>query len=194
MATEPASPTSVALLRGLNVGGHHQVAMPDLVACLEGAGLGVVRTVQGSGNVLLAAHPASGPELEATIEAALADRFGFAVPTLVRSRDELSATVEAAPPDHGSDTLRSDVYFLKAPLTAREVLDVMPELRDGVDAVAPGPGAVYFSRVAAQARRTRIQRLMALPVFQQMTVRTWRTTTRLLELLDEPLPLPRRDP
>ncbi|MFE6968924.1 DUF1697 domain-containing protein [Isoptericola sp. NPDC057653] len=181
-------PTTVALLRGINVGGRHAVAMPDLAACLADAGLGAARTVQQSGNVLLAADPASGPDLEGTIEAALADRFGFAVPTLVRSRDELAATVAAAPPDHGSDALRSEVFFLKAPLTAREVLDAMPELRDGVDAVATGPGAVYFSRVAAQARRTRIQRLMGMPVFRQMTVRSWRTTTRLLALLDEPLP------
>ncbi|MFD6138000.1 DUF1697 domain-containing protein, partial [Isoptericola sp. NPDC060257] len=106
-------------------------------------------------------------------------RLGFAVPTLVRSRDELAAAVEAAPPDHSSDALRSEVFFLKHPLTAPEVLAQMPELREGVDAVAPGPGVVYFSRVAAEARRTRITRLMGMPVFRQMTVRTWRTTTRL---------------
>jgi len=60
----------------------------------------------------------------------------------------------------------------------------MPELREGVDSVAPGPGAVYFSRVAARATKTRIQQFMAMPIFQQMTVRTWRTCTRLLEKLD----------
>jgi hypothetical protein len=60
----------------------------------------------------------------------------------------------------------------------------MPELREGVDAVAPGPGAIYFSRVAAHATKTRIQRFMALPVFQQMTVRTWRTVIRVLDKLD----------
>ncbi|SKC45820.1 DUF1697 domain-containing protein [Krasilnikoviella flava] len=188
MVTGPRSPTSVALLRGINVGGNHPIAMSDLAACFRDGGHGAVRTALQSGNVLLAADPASGPELEDAIERMLAARFGFAVPTLVRSRDELAATVAAAPPDHGSGALRSEVLFLKHPLTATEVLDRMPALRDGVDAVAPGPGAVYFSRVAAQARRTRITRLMALPVFRQMTVRTWRTTTCLLALLDEPLP------
>ena len=98
------------------------------------------------------------------------------------------AAVAAAPPDHSSGALRSEVFFLKHPLTAREVLAQMPELREGVDAVAPGPGVVYFSRVAAEARRTRITRLMGMPVFRQMTVRSWRTTTRLLELLDERQP------
>jgi uncharacterized protein (DUF1697 family) len=64
------------------------------------------------------------------------------------------------------------------------VLAQLPELRESVDAVAPGPGAIYFSRVAARATKTRITRLMAMPLFQQMTMRSWRTTTRLLELLE----------
>ena len=81
--------------------------------------------------------------------------------------------------------MRSDVFFLKGPLTAEEALAHLPELRGGVDSVAPGPGAIYFSRVAAKATKTRIQRFMAMPVFQQMTVRTWRTCTGLLEKLDE---------
>ncbi|WP_344246564.1 DUF1697 domain-containing protein [Isoptericola hypogeus] len=186
--TEPTTPTSVALLRGINVGGRHLVAMTELAASFRDAGLGPARTFLQSGNVLLTAPRASGPELEEAIEALLAERFGFPVPTVVRSREELTATVAAAPPDHGSDALRSEVFFLKHPLTAREVLEQMPELREGVDAVAPGPGAVYFSRVAAQAGRTRIAALMGLPVFRRMTVRTWRTTTRLLALADEPLP------
>jgi uncharacterized protein (DUF1697 family) len=65
------------------------------------------------------------------------------------------------------------------------VLAQMPELREGVDSVAPGPGAFYVSRVAAQASKTRITRLMSMPIFQQMTVRSWRTTTRLFDMLDE---------
>ena len=35
-----------------------------------------------------------------------------------------------------------------------------------------------------QSRQRVVQRVLAMPMFQQMTVRTWRVTTRLLELLD----------
>ena len=111
--------------------------------------------------------------------------FQSSLAWLIRSRDELAKTIDAAPPDHGSPKLRSDVFFLKHPLTAKEALAEMPELREGVDSVAPGPGAIYFSRVAARATKTRIQRFMAMPIFQQVTVRTWRTCTGLLEKLDE---------
>jgi len=176
--------SAVALLRGINVGGNNPIRMPDLVACVTDAGFDDVRTYQQSGNVLFTVRDTRLRAAEKTIETALEKRFGVAIPAIVRSRDELSEIVARAPADHGSTELRSEVIFLKRPLTAEDVLAQLPELREGVDAVAPGPGAIYFSRVAARARKTRITRLMAMPLFQQMTMRSWRTTTRLLELLE----------
>lgn len=172
----------VALLRGINVGGRDAVGMADLVSCFEDAGFADVSTHAQSGNVLFTA-PAKRA-LEHQVEGALEKRFGTPILAIVRSRDELAAIVEAAPSDHGSAELRSEVFFLKHPLTAAKALSEMPALREGVDAVAAGPGVIYFSRVKALARKTRITAFMALPVFKQMTVRTWGTTTRLLELLD----------
>jgi uncharacterized protein (DUF1697 family) len=134
---------------------------------------------------LFTADPENGQGLEDAVERMLRQRFDVPIPTIVRSRDEFAATVASAPTGHDSKELRSEVFFLRHPLTADEVLAQLPELREGVDSLAPGPGALYFSRVAALASKTRITRLMSMPVFQQMTVRSWRTTTRLLELLDE---------
>ena len=175
----------VALLRGINVGGKNPISMQTLADCFRDVGYEEVRTHLQSGNVLFASGSRSGARLEQALERMLQQRFDTAIPTIVRSRDELRATVAAAPDDHGSKELRSDVFFLKRPLTADAVMEQMPELRDGVDSITPGPGALYFSRTVAQATKTRITRLMSMPIFQQMTVRSWRTTTRLLELLDE---------
>lgn len=159
--------------------------MSALVDCFSDAGYTGVQTHLQSGNVLFEAKVATGPELEDALERMLLERFEIPIPVVVRSHDEFAATMAAAPADHGSEVLRSDVYFLKQPLTVDEVWPQLPELRAGVDSIAPGPGALYFSRVAAQATKTRVQKVMALPVFQQMTVRSWRTSTRLMELLDE---------
>jgi uncharacterized protein (DUF1697 family) len=179
--------SSVALLRGINVGGRNPIRMPQLVECFSDAGYGDVSTYLQSGNVLFTAdgrRRTSGPKPEAAVEAMLEERFGMPLLVVIRSREELAQTIDAAPADHGSPKLRSDIFFLKHPLTAEEALAEMPELREGVDSVAPGPGAIYFSRVAARATKTRIQRFMAMPIFQQMTVRTWSTSIRLLEKLD----------
>ena len=175
----------VALLRGLNVGGKNLIRMPDLAASFEDAGFRDVRTYIQSGNVLFTAESTDGPELEDAVQRMLEARFHFPILVVVRSRDELAATIAAAPANHGSSTLRSDVFFLKHPLTAEAAYAQLPELRKGVDAVALGPGAIYFSRLAAQASKTRITRLMSMPVYRQMTVRNWRTTTRLFQMLDE---------
>lgn len=177
--------TYVALLRGINVGGKNTVGMQALAECFREAGYEQVRTHLQSGNVLFASRSRSGARLEQGLERMLQQRFDTAIPTIVRSRDELHETVASAPADHGSEALRSDVFFLKHPLTADAAMAQMPELRDGVDSITPGPDALYFSRTVAQATKTRITRLMGMPIFQQMTVRSWRTTTRLLELLDE---------
>lgn len=185
-------PGYVALLRGINVGGANPIAMDALAASFREAGYEDVRTHIQSGNVLFSTDvtdvtaASGGPALETALESMLHERFGAEIPVIIRTRDELAAVVAGAPPGHGSADLRSDVFFLKHPLTADEVMAELPELREGVDTMTPGSGVLYFSRVKAQATKTRVQRLLAMPVFRRMTVRTWGTTTRILTLLDSP--------
>ena len=178
-------PSSVALLRGINVGGKNLISMADLAACFRDAGYQDVRTYIQSGNVVFTADPATGREVEDAVERMLEKRFEIPILVVIRSRDELAATIAGAPANHGSDELRSDVFFLKDPLTAEATFAALPELREGVDAVALGPGAIYFTRLAAQAAKTRMTRLIGTPIYRQMTVRNWRTTTRLLQMLDD---------
>ena len=92
----------VALLRGINVGGKNPISMQTLADCFRDAGYEEVRTHLQSGNVLFASGSRSGARLEQALERMLQQRFDTAIPTIVRSRDELRATVAAAPADHGS--------------------------------------------------------------------------------------------
>jgi uncharacterized protein (DUF1697 family) len=174
----------VALLRGINVGGKNMVSMKSLVECFSAAGYGDVRTYIQSGNVMFAADSSSSAELEDAIERMLQQRFDTEILTVVRSRDELAATIAAAPSDHGSEDLLSDVLFLKRPFTAAEAMVQLPELNENVDSIGPGPDALYFSRTVADSSKSRIDRLRSKRLSQRMTVRNWRTTKRLLELLD----------
>jgi uncharacterized protein (DUF1697 family) len=87
----------VALLRGINVGGKNLVRMPDLAACFRDAGYRDVHTYF-QGNVLFTADRPGGPELEAAPERMLEERFAIPILVVVRSRDELAATIAAGPP------------------------------------------------------------------------------------------------
>ena len=138
-------------------------------------------TYIASGNVLFDAE--SRPD-EALIERALAKTFGLTIPVVLRSRDEMAATVEQAPADHGAADRRSDVMFLKAPLQPAEAFAQLPQLRDGVDFVAVGPGVLYFSRLKSLASTTRMTKIMEMPMYKQMTIRTWGTVTKVTDMLE----------
>lgn len=175
----------VALLRGINVGGKNRLPMADLRGSLADLGLREVRTYIQSGNVLF---ETDGPEakLEADIEARIAEQFGLRVPILVRSHAQLADVVASAPAGFGADpeTYLSDAVFLFASLTEDEAMGAVT-LRDGVDQAWPGTGVLYFQRLAARRTQSWLSRLASTPQYQQMTIRNWSTTTRLLGLLED---------
>ena len=71
----------VAFLGGLNLGATHKVSMADLKRHFEALGFDDVSTYINSGNVVFSTTRPS----EATIERALEQALGFAVPTFVRT-------------------------------------------------------------------------------------------------------------
>ena len=172
----------MALLRGINVGGKNKVPMAELRAAFEDAGHTAVVTYIQSGNVLFEAGGRVG---EDAVEAFLERRFGIPLVVVLRTERQLRAVVEGAPEGFGQrpDEFHSDVVFLKAPLTSRQAMRVV-ELREGVDSAWAGRGVVYFQRLSARRTASRMGRVVGTPEYQRMTIRSWRTTTKLLELLD----------
>ena len=175
----------VALLRGINVGGRNKVAMADLRAAFEDGGFEAVSTYIQSGNVLFRSA-AAAKSLEDAIEGLLERRFGVPLVVVVRSHAQLRKVINKAPRGFGAEpgAYHSDVVFLKGPLTAKQAMAVV-ELRDGVDQAWPGDGVVYFARLSAKRTQSRMSRIVGTPEYKQMTIRSWTTTTKLLDLLDE---------
>lgn len=176
----------VALLRGINVGGKNLISMPDLRSAFEDEGFGEVSTYIQSGNVLFSSERPRAA-LEDEIEAALERRLGVPLVVVVRSHRQLRSVVERAPDGFGQkpDEFHSDVVFLKGPLTSKQVMGVVA-IREGVDQAWPGSGVVYFARLSAQRTKSRMSKIASTPEYKRMTIRSWRTTTKLLALLDEP--------
>lgn len=175
----------LALLRGINVGGRNIIPMADLRAAFDAAGYGEVRTYIQTGNVLFDSSEPNA-NLERLIESALEQQFGIALTVVVRSRRQLRQIVHKAPADFGRhpELHHSDVIFLKSPLSARQALAVLKP-RHGVDAAWRGTRVLYVARLSARRTETRLTRITSAPEYQQMTIRSWATTTKLLALLDE---------
>lgn len=87
----------VALLRGINVSGHHRVPMAELKKLLEKNGYTNATTLLASGNVVFDTSDSDPKKLSATLEALLSDHFGFRVPTIVRPHTDIIALVKKNP-------------------------------------------------------------------------------------------------
>ena len=175
----------VALLRGINVGGKNAVPMPALKASFEDAGFREVRTYIQSGNVVFDAPSASQADLTRRIEGILRKAFAhYEASVVLRSKSQMRAIVDRAPTGFGTQPTkyRYDVVFLKPPLTATAAIKDV-STREGVDRIWAANGVLYMSRLDSRATQSRLNRVATLPIYKNMTIRNWNTTTKLAELL-----------
>jgi uncharacterized protein (DUF1697 family) len=177
--------TYVVLLRGINVGGKNKVPMAELRTCLENLGFTNVSTYIASGNVILesSGRPA---KMQAQIEAALLQSFRLdseLIRVLVLSRDQLQAVIDNRPKGFGDQPAKyhSDAIFLMG-ISSAEAMPVF-DPREGVDNVWPGEGVIYSQRLSAQRTKSRLGKIVGTPAYKSMTIRSWTTTTTLLDLL-----------
>jgi uncharacterized protein (DUF1697 family) len=172
----------IALLRGINVGGHNRVAMADLRALLGGAGYGDVVTLGVSGNVVLSTK--TTPEhLAPELEDRIAQGLGLRPRVLVRTREELAAVVAHDPLGvlAAEEPKRYQVNFLSAEpdphaLDAIAAIDLAPErwVHRGREIYAWHPVGVHNSPLAKLLTEKRLG--------VAVTARNWNTVTKLLAL------------
>ncbi len=176
----------LALLRGINVGGNNIIKMTDLKSCFENMGFCDVTTYIQSGNVLFKSAEKNRTKLTNTIEKLLSERFDYTSRIVTITHQQLTNVVNEAPRGFGkdADNYRYDVLFLKEPLTPDEMMkNVSP--REGVDNVYAGEFVLYFSRLISRAAQSRLTKIIALPLYKNITIRNWNTTTKLLALMEQ---------
>jgi len=173
-----------AFLRGINLG-KRQMKMAELRDCLEAAGFADVKTVLASGNVRLAADGAAAT-VQAGIEKAIADRFGFTVGVVLRSQDELHAMRDGHPfgaLDPDADLTRHVLMFADK-LPEGVMLDSRPgdteilrvDARDIYIAAYRQPNGRYTEHVEEVLR----------PLYQKLgkgtldTMRNWNTIEKIV--------------
>ncbi len=175
----------VIMLRGINVGGKNIVPMLGLKSCLEELGFAHVSTYIASGNVFLESDkPAT--EIEAQIEAALIKSFKLdseLIKVLALTRNQLQAVIDNKPEGFGDqpEKYHSDAIFLMG-IDAAQAMPVFNP-REGVDNVWPGDGVIYSQRLSAERTKSRLSKIMASPLYKSMTIRSWNTAVRLLDIL-----------
>jgi uncharacterized protein (DUF1697 family) len=92
----PGAPTHAAFLRGMNVGGH-RLTNAELQGHLSAIGLREVATFRASGNVVFLADASADDAVRELIESGLEAKLGYAVPSFIRSAEEVRAIAAQQP-------------------------------------------------------------------------------------------------
>lgn len=162
----------IALLRAVNVGGTGKLAMSDLRAICEGAGLQRPRTYIASGNVVFESARSERAVKEA-LQAALAARTGNPVGVLLRTGAEMRAVLAANPfADRAPNA--TVAIFLDQPPPPNALADITGrQLED----VVLGAREIYVHYGQGMARTK-----LRIPVAKSGTARNMNTIAVLAEL------------
>jgi uncharacterized protein (DUF1697 family) len=174
----------IVLLRGINLGPSRRVPMADLRTLLTTAGYGDVRTYVQSGNVVLSA-PETPAELEAEAARLISDQFGFDVPVIARSRDELAAVVALNPlREVATNPKRYQVSFLSEQLPD-DVVETLQSAAVGDERLVAHGRELYAWHPDGVARSKMWNALAGKGLGAVATARNWTTVTTLLAMADE---------
>lgn len=172
---------SIALLRAINVGGNHPIAMADLRDVLVAAGCEDVTTYIQSGNVVFTHPEAATAHLAASLEQRIAAATGFDVPVVLRTADEWTAVIRDNPFSDAEPTKLLVGFLAEDPAAAAVAAS------EAIDPAAFAPEAfvlrgreVYLllPNGIGRAKLTGALR----PLLSAATARNWRTVLKLAEL------------
>ena len=178
----------IALLRGINVGGKNMIKMEQLKQVFDDMGFSSVKTYIQSGNVIFRTSESDKLKLTNRIENQLRKNFSVEIKTLLLTADDLAETIENAPENFGvePEKFRYDVWFLLPPTLINDVVSNV-RLREGVDFLHTGKNAVYTSRLTSQMGKSYFSKVIQTPIYKNITIRNWNTTTKLLEVVQQAL-------
>ena len=175
--------THVALLRAINVGGRNRLPMARLVGMFDEVGCQRVRTYIQSGNVVFDASPALASRVPSLVSSLIASQMALQVPIVTRTAAEFERIVSANPfVDAGADTAIVYIGFLADAPTPTQIATLDPE-RSPPDECVVHHRELYL-RCPNGAARTKFTSAYLDRTFgTTTTVRNWRTTLALLDLI-----------
>jgi uncharacterized protein (DUF1697 family) len=176
---------TIALLRGINVGGNNIIKMAELKASFEQRGFQNVVTYINSGNIIFDTGIADEAALKAACEKVIADDFHMDIPVCVISAPDLTEALAHAP--QWWNTLpdaKHNAIFIIPPMTAEDIIARVGDIRDEYEKVAYHKKVVFWSAPMATFSRTRWSKVsMDKALYRAITVRNANTALKLAELV-----------
>jgi uncharacterized protein (DUF1697 family) len=175
----------VALMRGINVGGKNMLPMKDLVAMFVAEGCANVSTYIQSGNVVFSATPKILTGLRGKITGRIAKKFGYQIPLVVRSADELSRAIRENPfLKSGADEKAIFLAFLGAEPSAALVAGLDPNRSPG-DSFHVRGGEIYLHLGTGAAKTKLTNAYFDSKLKTISTMRNWATVQKILAMMED---------
>ena len=174
--------TYVALLRGINVGGHAKVAMEDLRRVVQALGHSEVTTYIQSGNVVFNGRGDDPGSLARDIESAIKGDIGLEVTVVVRTGEDLARVAATNPFLEGqAEVSKLHVAFLaEAPDDDRAAALTVPAGEPDQLRLAGREVYLHYPNGTGRSKLTNAYLEKRLGV--AATTRNWRTVTKLAEM------------
>jgi uncharacterized protein (DUF1697 family) len=171
------SVTYVAMLRGINVGGHNLVSMKDLAAMFTGGRCEKVQTYIQSGNVIFQASPAL------SVKVAEAASAKLQVPVILRTLEQMTAVAANNPfLTAGKPEAEQHVMFL-ADTPAQQGLALLDPHRSPPGQFEVRGQEIYLWLPKGVAGTKLTNDYFDSKLKTKSTQRNWRTVTKLLALM-----------
>jgi uncharacterized protein (DUF1697 family) len=174
-----------ALLRGINVGGKTQIAMPELQSLVTELGFTDVRTYVRSGNLVFRSDSSDASAVAGRLERRIGEAFDVAPAVLLRTKAELGAIADRNPfLGQEPDPVKLHVVFLETEPPAERRAELDPD-RSPPDRFQLDGRELYL-HLPNGAGRTKltldyIERRLGV----RGTGRNWNTVLKLLELMPD---------
>lgn len=170
---------SIALLRGVNVGGRNKLPMKVFACALEGLGCENVKTYVQSGNAVF-----DGKTSAADIAAAIKKAAGFAPHVFVMSAAAMKKAAAANPFAKQAETSGKSVHlFLLEETPKAHDLETLAGLKRAPEDFAIGGKTLYLftpEGLAGSKIAEKIDRVLGV----KTTARNWNTVTALIDLAE----------
>jgi uncharacterized protein (DUF1697 family) len=174
--------SQLALLRGINVGGKNALPMRDLAGMFEEAGCENVRTFIQSGNVVFSATASVSKHLAAIVTSRIEERFGYKVPLILRTAQQLRTVISSNPFSPAEDVLH--VMFL-ADRPDQAKIEALDPHRSAPDRFIVSGQEIYLHLPNRVGKSKLTNAWFDSNLGTVSTVRNWRTVTKLLAMMDE---------
>lgn len=175
--------TFISLLRGINVSGHKIIKMEALGKMYEKSGFRRVTTYLQSGNVIFEMDNATPAELAQTITQQIEKDFGFNVPVIVLSIDNLKQIIDGNPlfNDHDKNAAFFHVTFLSSKPEKFD-LSIIEVKKQSGEAICITDNAAYLYCPNGYGNSKLSNSFLETKLKVGATTRNWKTTNELLKL------------